>query len=119
MDLPVDAPHLAVRGDVHARIGALRTSLDALHDRAGDQIDSQLTRGVASPGDAATVERLGPGSQLLARAQYAPFLRQHDQLGSARCGVANQTVGRLEVAVGVLVALSWTAPARILTSLTS
>ena len=50
---------------------------------------------------AAGAERLGPCRGLLRRAQHGPLLRQHDELGTGRGRLADEGVGRGEVALAV------------------
>ena len=72
--------------------------VDALGDRARDEVDAQLARGVARPRHRRAVERLGAGLQVLAVPEDAPLLRQHDEARAVGRGAAHEAVGRLEVA---------------------
>ena len=67
-------------------------------DRARDEVDAQLARGVARPRHRGSVERLGAGLQVLAVAEDAPLLRQHDEARAIGRGAAHEAIGRLEVA---------------------
>jgi hypothetical protein len=86
---------------VHARVRALVAVGHALGDRAGDEVDAQLARGVARPGERRAVERLGAGGGLLGRAQQRPLLGQDDELGAGGGGRPRQAVGAGEVALAI------------------
>ena len=47
------------------------------------------------------VERLRAGAQVVAAAEHAPLLRQHDELRAVGGGRAREAVGALEVAVEI------------------
>ena len=56
---------LAVGADVDARVAELRLALDALGDRAGDQVDAELAGDRAGPRDRRAVERLSACAEVL------------------------------------------------------
>ena len=72
-------------------------ALDALDDRAGDEVDAQLAGDRARPGDRGGRRAAGRRAAI-ARAEHAPLLRQHDELAPSRRGVAHQAIGGGEVA---------------------
>src|SRR5205807_378326 len=102
MDLAVHGPQLAVGADVDAGVGCLVPSGYPFDDRAGDKVDPELPGNRARPADGVTVERLRPRCHLLRRAEYAPLLREHDELRTTPGRRSHQPIGDLEVAVGVL-----------------
>jgi hypothetical protein len=57
MQLAVDRGDLAVGADVDRGVAQLLLALDALGDRAGDQVDAQLARGRTCPRDRLAVPR--------------------------------------------------------------
>src|SRR5215208_3081186 len=65
VDLAVNGLLLAVGAEVHGGVRAALGPLDALGDRARDQVDAQLARRRARPRERGPVERLGAGHRLL------------------------------------------------------
>ncbi len=112
VDLAVDGLLLAVGPEVHGGVRAALGALDALGDRAGDEVDAQLARGRRRPCERGAVERLGARCGLLGRAEHGPLLRQHDELGAGGGGGAGQPVGRARLRSRSAVEVSWTAAAR-------
>ena len=76
-------------------------ALDALGDRARDELDAELAAPRPRPRDCRAVERLSAGAQVLAAPEHAPLLGQHDELRAVGRGRAREAVGALEVAVEV------------------
>ena len=101
VDLAVDRADFAVGADVHRGVGALLAPGDALRDRAGHEVDAELPRGRARPGQGGPVERLGARGRLLRRPQHGPLLRQHHELGARGRGRAREPVGGGEVALAI------------------
>jgi hypothetical protein len=91
----------AVRAEVHGRVAPALGALDALGDRAGDQVDAELACRARGPGERGPVDRLGAGGGLLRARQHRPLLGQHDERRAGRGGGAGQPVRDLEVAVAV------------------
>ena len=105
VDLDVEHVHLAVGrldlavgADVQRGVAQLLLALDALGDRARDEVDAQLARGVARPCHRRAVERLGAGLQVAAVPEEAPLLGQHDEARAIGRGAAHEAIGRLEIA---------------------
>ena len=84
VQLAIDGLDLAVRIDVHARVRELLLAVDALDDRAGDELDAEFLRRLARPADGWAVERLGGGAKLLIGTHRRPLLREYDHA----CAVA-------------------------------
>ena len=101
VDLAVDRSDLAVGADVHRSVRQLLAIGAALGDRAGDEIDAELARCRARPGNAAAVERLRARQQLLVATEHVELLGQNDELGAVGRGGAGEAVGAVEVALGV------------------
>ncbi len=101
VDLAVDRGDLAVAVDVDARVGRLLLIRDPFDDRAGDQVDPELTRRLPCPRDGAPVEWLRRGPHRLRSSEHGPLFRERNELGTVRRRVADETVRSLEVPVGV------------------
>ena len=98
VDLAVGGADLAVGADVQRRVAQALGALDALGDRAGDELDAELARDRARPRHRRAVERLRARAQVVAAAERAPLLGQHDELRAVRRGRAREAVRALEVA---------------------
>ena len=103
-DLDIEHVHLAVDGadlargvDVHRGVRELLPPAQLLEDRAGDDLDAQLARGLARPGHGGTVERFGRFAQLLLGAHRGPLLGEYDQLSALGGRRAREPVGGGEV----------------------
>ena len=114
VDLAVGRAVLAVGPDVDARVRAARGALDALGDRAGDEVDAELARRRARPGRA----RGRPsGSAPAAVCSGVPSTGHFSgsTTSSAPCAAASRVsrsaASRLRSRSGV--ELSWTAAARM------
>ena len=94
VDLAVDGAHPSVRADVHRRVAELLASLASFDDRAGDQIDAELARGFARPGDRGPVERLGTAHVVVVLAEHVELLRKDDQVCSIGRSVPYEPVRR-------------------------
>ena len=87
---------------MHAGVEAALVAVDALGDRAGDEVDRRArARCARAQLKGRAVERLGAGGGLLGRAEHGPLLRQDDELGARGGGRAHEPVGRREVALAV------------------
>ena len=101
VDLAVGRARLAVGAEVHGGVADAVGALDVLGDRAGDEVDAELARGVTRPRQRGAVERLGAGGGLLGAREHGPFLGQDDEIRARRGGGARESVRGLEVAVAV------------------
>ncbi len=69
-----------------------------LRDAPREQVDSERGGPLARGAEAGTVKRLGAGDQPLAAGKQVPLLRQGDELGAVGGGLADEALGRGEVA---------------------
>ena len=102
VDLAVDRAVLAVGPDVDARVRAALGALDALGDRAGDEVDAQLARDARAPRSS---DGPSSGSAPAAVCSGVPstghFSGSTTSSAPRRGRLARQPVGRLEVAVAI------------------
>ena len=77
---------------------SLSWPVDALGDRAGDEVDRELAGDVARPGHGGAVERLGAGLQVLAAAEHHPLLGEEHERRAVGGRDAHEAVGGLQVA---------------------
>ena len=89
VQLAVDRRDLAVGADVHRCVAQLVLPVDALGDRAGDEVDAQLARRRARPRDRRAVERLGTRAQVVAGPEDRPLLGQDDRARAVGSGGAD------------------------------
>ena len=115
VDLAVDRAVLAVGPDVHARCCAPRSrALDALGDRAGDEVDPELARRRRAPRSAPgrRAARRPPRSARACRARATSRAARRARRPARRPRASSRSAAsRLRSRSGV--ELSWTAAARI------
>ena len=99
VDLAIDRPDLPVGAHVDRRVRHALAALAALGHGAGDQVDLELARELARPGDRAAVERLGAGEVVRRAAADVEPLGKHDQLGAVGRGRTREPLGRGEVPI--------------------
>ena len=93
VDLAIRGLHRPVGAGVHADVAQLARALLGDGHRA-DDVDAQLVGRLAHPAHRRAVERVGPGAQLLGRAEHVPLLGQHDELRAVGGRRAYVAVGR-------------------------
>ena len=115
VDLAVGRAVLAVGTDVDARVRAARGALDALGDRAGDEVDAELARPSRAPRSARGRPRAAPRPR-----RSAPACRRTGHFSgrttssaprAAAARVSRSAASRLRSRSGV--ELSWTAATRM------
>jgi len=83
---------------VQRGVAQLVLALDALGDRAGDEVDAERLRGLRGPrGRLAGPDPLGGGAQVVAGSDRRPLLGQDDERRAVGGGPAHEAVGLLQV----------------------
>ena len=101
VDLAVDRLDLAVWPRVQARVGHALVALAPLRDRAGHQVDAELSAEPAGPAGDAAIDYLRLGRVLLGRASDVEALGQNDEIGAVVGGSPDQPLGLIEVAIDI------------------